>query len=86
VLIRQAAETGQLYGSVTPRDLAEAITAAGFSVSRGQIGLKQPIKSSYILQPGPAALTEGIRQIHARLAGVVGVPVLDDLAPRERMP
>ena len=45
VLIRQAGETGQLYGSVTPRDLAEAITAAGFSVSRGQIGLKQPIKS-----------------------------------------
>ena len=44
------------------------------------------IKSSYILQPGPAALTEGIRQIHARLAGVVGVPVPDDLAPRERMP
>lgn len=31
------------------------------------------IKSTYILQPGPAALTEGVRQLHALLAGVVGV-------------
>jgi large subunit ribosomal protein L9 len=45
VLVRQAAETGQLYGSVTPRDLADAITEAGFSVSRSQVALGQPIKS-----------------------------------------
>jgi iron complex transport system substrate-binding protein len=32
------------------------------------------IKSTYILQPGPAALTEGLRQLHAILAGVVGAP------------
>lgn len=33
------------------------------------------IKSSLILQPGPAALTDGVRQMHARLAGVLGLPV-----------
>ncbi len=45
ILVRQAAETGQLYGSVTPRDLAEAITGAGFSISRAQVELAQPIKT-----------------------------------------
>jgi iron complex transport system substrate-binding protein len=43
------------------------------------------IKSTYILQPGPAALTEGVRQIHALLAHVVGVPVAPGLAPEERV-
>jgi large subunit ribosomal protein L9 len=45
VLVRQAAETGQLYGSVTPRDLAEAISDAGFTVARSQVVLGHPIKS-----------------------------------------
>lgn len=45
VIIRQAGETGQLYGSVTGRDLAEALTQAGFSVSRQQIVLNTPIKT-----------------------------------------
>jgi large subunit ribosomal protein L9 len=44
-LIRQAGEAGHLYGSVSPRDIAAAVTAAGFSVSRNQIVLKAPIKS-----------------------------------------
>src|SRR5687768_17547891 len=39
VLIRQAGETGQLYGSVTGRDIAESLTQAGFTVSRNQIVL-----------------------------------------------
>jgi large subunit ribosomal protein L9 len=43
-MIRQAGESGQLYGSVSTRDIAEAITAGGFSVSRGQIALRTPIK------------------------------------------
>lgn len=42
------------------------------------------IKSSSILQPGPAALTEGVRQIHAILAGVVGVDVPPSLQPAEK--
>ncbi len=45
VLVRQAGETGQLYGSVTARDLAEAMEAGGFSVNRSQIALNQPIKT-----------------------------------------
>ena len=45
VLVRQAGETGQLYGSVTARDLAEAMEAGGFSVNRSQIALNQPLKS-----------------------------------------
>jgi len=44
VLIRQAGETGQLFGSVTSRDIAEAVTAAGFTVERRQIILDHPIK------------------------------------------
>lgn len=45
VLVRQAGETGQLYGSVTARDLAEAMEAGGFSVTRSQVALDQPIKT-----------------------------------------
>lgn len=45
VVVRQAGETGQLYGSVTSRDLAEAIEAGGFTVARSQIALNQPIKT-----------------------------------------
>jgi large subunit ribosomal protein L9 len=45
VLIRQAGETGQLYGSVAARDIAEAVTAAGFTVDKGQIVLDRPIKT-----------------------------------------
>jgi large subunit ribosomal protein L9 len=44
-VIRQAGESGVLYGSVSTRDLAETITAAGFSVNRDQIALNQPIKT-----------------------------------------
>jgi len=45
ILIRQAGETGQLYGSVSGRDLAEAITAAGITVARAMIQLDTPIKA-----------------------------------------
>jgi large subunit ribosomal protein L9 len=44
VMIRQAAETGQLYGSVSTRDIAEALTAAGHNVARSQVSLVDPIK------------------------------------------
>ena len=45
VVIRQAGETGQLFGSVNARDLAEAVTAAGFTVDRRQVILDRPIKT-----------------------------------------
>ena len=43
-LIRQASNTGQLYGSVSARDLAEALEAAGHKVAKNQIVLDRPIK------------------------------------------
>ena len=45
VLVRQAGEAGQLYGSVKARDIAEKVTEAGFTVARSQISLDKPIKS-----------------------------------------
>ena len=44
VVIRSASDAGALYGSVTPRDAAEAATEAGFSVDKKQIVLQAPIK------------------------------------------
>jgi iron complex transport system substrate-binding protein len=43
------------------------------------------IKSTYILQPGPASLTEGVRQLYALLARTHGVEIDRDLAPNERL-
>jgi large subunit ribosomal protein L9 len=45
VLIRQAGEAGQLYGSVNARDIAERVTEAGYTVGRQQIWLNEPIKA-----------------------------------------
>ena len=45
VLIRQAGESGQLYGSANARDIAEAVTEAGFTVGRAQVELNAVIKS-----------------------------------------
>ena len=44
-LIRQASNTGQLYGSVSARDLAEALEAQGHKVAKNQIVLDRPIKA-----------------------------------------
>ncbi len=44
-LIRQASNTGQLYGSVAVRDIVEALEAAGKKVSKNQVVLDKPIKS-----------------------------------------
>jgi large subunit ribosomal protein L9 len=44
-LIRQASNVGHLYGSVTARDLAEALEASGHKVAKNQIVLDKPIKS-----------------------------------------
>src|SRR5205807_10546188 len=43
-VLRQAAEGGQLYGSVSPRDLAVLIGEGGFAIDRSQIALNTPIK------------------------------------------
>ena len=61
VVIRSASDGGALYGSVTPRDAAEAATAAGFSLDRKQVVLINPIKElglhdvSVVLHPEVSA-------------------------------
>jgi large subunit ribosomal protein L9 len=44
-VLRQASEAGQLFGSVSPRDLVRLISEAGFNVNRNQIALNTPIKT-----------------------------------------
>lgn len=45
IIVRQAGETGQLYGSVSGRDLADCIKAEGFVLARSQVNLDTPIKT-----------------------------------------
>src|SRR6266404_7719145 len=45
IIVRQAGESGQLYGSVSARDLADAVTEAGFTIEKRQVVLERPIKS-----------------------------------------
>ena len=45
VIIRQAGESGQLYGSVSARDIGEAATAGGYTLARSQVVLDTPIKT-----------------------------------------
>jgi large subunit ribosomal protein L9 len=55
VVLRQAAESGQLYGSVSARDLTVLFAEGGFTVDRGQIELHAPIKTIG-LHPVPISL------------------------------
>jgi large subunit ribosomal protein L9 len=45
VLLRQAGDRGQLYGSVSPRDIADIVSAGGFSINRTQVPLDKAIKT-----------------------------------------
>ena len=66
--IRQAGDTGQLYGSVTSRDIAEIVTAGGFSIDRRQVVLDRPIKTLG-LQPVRIALhPEVVVQVSLNIA------------------
>ena len=71
VVIRQAGESGQLYGSVAVRDIAEAITAAGYTVDKTQIVLDRPIK------------TIGLHPVRVMLHPEVGVTVTANVAQSE---
>ena len=66
--IRQAGDTGQLYGSVTTRDLAEVVTAGGFSIDRRQIVLDRPIKTLGLHPTRVALHPEVIVQITLNVA------------------
>lgn len=50
VIIRQAGETGQLYGSVSARDISDAIVKAGFQVTRAMVDMDHPIKDIGIFE------------------------------------
>ena len=45
IVVRSAGETGQLYGSVSTRDIADILTAEGFTIGRNQVELNTPIKT-----------------------------------------
>ena len=45
IVVRQAGESGQLYGSVSAKDIAEAVSGAGFTIEKRQVVLERPIKS-----------------------------------------
>lgn len=67
VLIRQAGDTGHLYGSVTARDIADAAEAAGYSVPRSGVRLDKPIKA--------IGLTDVSIRLHAEVSVTVQVNV-----------
>ena len=87
VIIRQAGESGSLYGSVSVRDIAEACTAAGLTTHRSQIVLGHPIKSlgltkvRLVLHPEVSlgvtvnvarSVEEGEKQARGELVGLAG--------------
>jgi len=68
VLIRQAGESGQLYGSVSGRDVADAVNAEGGKVDRAMVVLDKPIK------------TLGVHEVKVRLHAEVTVTVKINIA------
>jgi large subunit ribosomal protein L9 len=68
VAIRQAGDTGQLYGSVSTRDIAEAVTAGGFTIDRRQVIMDKPIKNLGVHQSRVALHPEVIVDISLNVA------------------
>jgi large subunit ribosomal protein L9 len=68
VIIRQAGESGSLYGSVSGRDIAEAAIAGGLTINRSQVVLEHPIK------------TLGLSQVRVSLHPEVTIPVTVNVA------
>jgi large subunit ribosomal protein L9 len=71
VLVRQAGESGQLYGSVSARDVADAVTAAGFTVEKRQVILDKQLK------------TLGLHKLRVGLHPEVSVAVTVNIAQSE---
>ena len=68
VIVRQAAESGHLYGSVTLRDIADEVTAGGFTVERRQILLDKPIKAVGLYPVRVALHPEVVVQVSVNVA------------------
>ncbi|MEI4194344.1 50S ribosomal protein L9 [Roseovarius sp. E0-M6] len=67
-VIRQAADSGALYGSVTTRDAAQTATAEGFSLDRKQVLIRQPIKEL------------GLHEVHVTLHPEVEATIILNVA------
>tara|TARA_R100000365_G_scaffold616_2_gene2082 strand:+ start:559 stop:1170 length:612 start_codon:yes stop_codon:yes gene_type:complete len=76
VMVRQAGETGQLYGSVSARDIADALLADGEKVERNQVDLEGPIKT--------VGLHEVALNLHAEVAVKITVNVARSSDEAER--
>ena len=76
VIIRSAGETGQLYGSVAARDIADAATADGVSVNRSQVRLDRAIKT--------IGLHEVLIQLHPEVEVTVTINVARSADEAER--
>ncbi|WP_075596069.1 50S ribosomal protein L9 [Novacetimonas hansenii] len=68
ILIRQAGDSGSLYGSVTTRDIAEATTKAGLTISRSQVILPEPIKQLGVYEVRVAMHPEVSMQVSVNVA------------------
>lgn len=67
-VLRQAGDTGQLYGSVTTRDISDGVTAGGFSVNRTQVVLGHPIKTIGLHQVRVALHPEVVSMVTVNVA------------------
>ena len=76
VLIRQAGETGQLYGSVAGRDVAEAVQAEGGKIERSQVVLNTAIKT--------LGVHEVLVRLHAEVSATVKINIARSLDEAER--
>ena len=68
-IVRQAGESGQLYGSVSARDIAESLEEGGYKVGRGQVIIDRPIK------------TTGVHSVRVTLHPEVQITVTVSVAP-----
>jgi large subunit ribosomal protein L9 len=68
VMIRQAGDTGQLYGSVTARDVVAAAEDAGHKIARSAVRLQKPIKSIGIYDVGVRLHAEVSVTVHVNIA------------------
>lgn len=76
VVVRSAGETGQLYGSVSTRDIADLLNAEGFSVNRNQVELNQPIKT--------IGLTNVAIALHAEVEATITINIARSADEAER--
>lgn len=80
VVIRSAGDTGQLYGSVNARDIADAVTEAGFTVQRSQVVMERPVKA--------LGLFDLRVRLHPEVAATITVNVArseDEAAEQQRL-